>query len=355
MPSVVHGLASSVRPGEATTRVVVARGTYPDRYDDAEVIEYDQVHGTPIDRYADLFTGRLFGRRPRAARVLAAPFVDQHRWEPGVVFAHNAPQAVPAVDARRHVPVVWVHNQLFRTYGRREAGRVLAPAAAVLCVSDFIAGEVRDRLPATVAERVVTLRNGVDTTFFRPGPSPGRDEGLEVLFVGRTLPFKGAHVLVEALQILRRPHVTATIVGSAGFTADAPLTDYERELRRSGAGVGVTFLPFAPRAEIARRMGSADVVVVPSVWPDPFPLTVLEGFASGSAVIASRIGGIPEAVGTVGVLVPPGDAEALADALRRLDDDRVLLGRLRSDGRKHAEANDWRARLVELQRLTDGW
>lgn len=54
---------------------------------------------------------------------------------------------------------------------------------------------------------------------------------------------------------------------------------------------------------------TADVVVVPSRWAEPFALTALEGMAAGAAVVASDIGGIPEAVGTAGILVPPATSQ----------------------------------------------
>jgi glycosyltransferase involved in cell wall biosynthesis len=72
--------------------------------------------------------------------------------------------------------------------------------------------------------------------------------------------------------------------------------------------------------------------------------------ASGAAVVASDIGGIPEAAGDAGVLVPPHDAGALADALSELAGDRALLARLRTAARTHAEAHDWVASRGVLDR-----
>jgi glycosyltransferase involved in cell wall biosynthesis len=86
------------------------------------------------------------------------------------------------------------------------------------------------------------------------------------------------------------------------------------------------------RTDAPELAAGADVCVIPSVWDDAFPLAVLEAMAQGRAVIASRVGGIPEAIDSdaVGLLVPPRDERALAQAIRTLLDDparRASMGR----------------------------
>jgi glycosyltransferase involved in cell wall biosynthesis len=351
VPTVVHGLASATPPGAPRPRVALARGTYPDRYTSADVVEYDQVLPRRGDRYADVLLSRAGLPRIGARRVLGAALTGQAGWDPSVVLAHNAPQLVPLVDADRHVPVLYAHNELLRTYGRREAGRVLGRAAAIVCVSRFLAARTAERLPPPLRSRVVVVHNGVDTKLFRPADEPREDGTLHVVYVGRMLPDKGPDVLLDALLRLGRTDVRATFVGTVGFAPDAPLSDYERTLRRTAAPLGdrVTWLPFRPRADVAALLRTADVVVVPSRWPEPFALTVLEGMASGAAVVASDVGGIPEAAGDAGVLVPPDDDGALAEALEALADDAVLLARARAAGRAHAEAHRW----LEARRTLD--
>jgi glycosyltransferase involved in cell wall biosynthesis len=309
----------------------------------AVAVEYDRVLPRPWDRYADLLLARTGLPRTGARRVLAATLASQGSWPRSVVLAHNAPQLVPLVDAARHVPVLYAHNELLRTYGRRETARVLGAAQAIVCVSEFLAERMAERLPSTLLSRSVVVHNGVDTALFRPAQHPPDDGTLHVVFVGRMLHDKGPDVLVDALVRLGRTDVRATIVGTVGFAPDAPLSPFEQSLRRAAVPLGdrVTWLPFQPRSEVAALLRTADVAVVPSRWPDPCPLTVLEGMASGAAVVASDVGGIPEAVGGAGVLVPPDDAGALADALAALADDDGELARLRTAARTHAEAHDW--------------
>ncbi|GAA1988085.1 glycogen synthase [Isoptericola halotolerans] len=347
VPTVVHGLNAATASPPA---VVVARGTYADRYDDAEAIEYTPAPGPGRwERRLDAVRAPL--GLPRAARrTWAAALAGQDSWEPATVVLHNAPQAVALVHAQ-HQPVLYAHNDLLRTYTRREAGRALGEVSAIVCVSDHLAERTTARLPHSLRERVHVVRNGVDTDLFRPGPGfPDRVQELRIVFVGRTIPDKGPAVLLDAVETLDRDDVHVTVVGSAGFSATDPLTPYERRLRATAGRLGgrATVRPFVPRTEVPGLLASADVVVVPSVWPDPCPLTVLEGMAAGAALVASDVGGIPETVADAGTLVAPGDTAALASALGHLADDPVALATARRKARSHAEARDWSVVASEL-------
>ncbi|TGJ97841.1 hypothetical protein DLJ96_08035, partial [Actinotalea fermentans ATCC 43279 = JCM 9966 = DSM 3133] len=335
VPTVVDGLVRGASEGSAPSSVVVARGTYPDRYDGAHVIEYPQAPTRPWARYTDAAASRVGLPRLGARRAFAATVRDQASWSPSYVFAHNAPQLVPLVDAARHQPVLYAHNQLLRTYGHRELARTLGPVHRIVCVSAFLADETTALLPPGLRDRVVVVHNGVDAPSASGGASladrPERGDALHVVFVGRAIPDKGVDVVVDAVRRLARADVRLTVVGAAGFDAADPLTPYERDLRRRAAGTTVptTFTGFLPRGEVREVLRTADVVVVPSRWPEPFALTALEGMAAGAAVVASDVGGIPEAVGTAGILVPPDDVGALAEALAALADDESSLARAR--------------------------
>lgn len=355
VPTVVHGLASAVPAGAARDTVVLARGTYADRYDSADIAEYAQRKPRPWDRYVDAGLSRLGLPRAASRASYAAALSGQAAWDPSYVLLHNAPQAVPLVDADRHVPVVYAHNELFRTYSDHEAGRTLDHAGAVLCVSEFLAERTASQLPPSLRGRVRVVLNGVDTELFRP-PDDGRaGSRLEVLFVGRMLPVKGPDLALEAVRALPADvDVHLTLVGSRGFDAADRLTPFERSVRHVAAELGdrATVLPFLPRDQVAALMRKADVVVVPSRWDEPFALTALEGLASGAVVVGARVGGIPEAVGDAGVLVPPDDPDALGSVIAELARTPSLEPQ-RLAARQHALAHGWatsRRQLAEALR-----
>ena len=344
VPTVVHGLSAATPADEPSPAVLVARGTYPDRYLSAQAIEYPLRTLRRHDRYADLALGRIGLGRPGARRVLAPALTaleTPREWEDSVVLAHNLPQAIRLVNSR-HVPVLYAHNQLLRTYSARELGTTLDAVAVIVCVSTALAAATAEHLPPRLRGRVAVVRNGVDAAAFASGPRPSRST-LRVVFIGRTIWEKGPDVLVDAVARLARPDIELLVVGSTGFSANDPLSPYEEGMRRRARtrGARITFRPFVDRDEIRRILGDCDVVVVPSRWAEPSGLTVLEGMAAGAAVIASDVGGIPETAGDGAILVPPSDAATLAAALESLADDRTLLTTTAERGRQHAERNTW--------------
>lgn len=135
-------------------------------------------------------------------------------------------------------------------------------------------------------------------------------EGEGVLFVGRLEVEKGAQVLLRAARLL--PEIPFKIAGSGAEEATL------RVLASSLANVH--FLGQLTPNQVQAAMQLSRVVVVPSLWHDVAPLVLLEAAAAGKPVIASAVGGIPEIVrdGETGLLVPPGNAEVLAEAIAAL-------------------------------------
>lgn len=360
IPTVVDGLCRYRPDGVPRPAVAVAKGTYPDRYDSADIIEYCQA--SPMRLPRPLSERRLDGALslvglPRwCARRTFAPTVGaQSGWEPSVVLAHNAPQLVPLVDTRKHAAVLYAHNHLLRTYSSLEARRVLGSAAAIICVSEWLAAQIVERLPGNMDGLMKVVRNGVDLRLFHPSVPRSRSEQLEVLFVGRMVPQKGPHVLVEAIARLGRADIHLILIGSSGFDSRSVPTEYEKRTWAAARELigGAEIKRFVPRAEVSAAMARADVVVVPSTGPESYPLTTLEGMAAGAAVIASAIGGTPEAVGGVGALVPPSDSTALAGAIEALADDEALLQRTAHAGREFARAHDWGWASANLAAVLD--
>jgi glycosyltransferase involved in cell wall biosynthesis len=350
IPTVVDGISRHGRR-EPRPAVLVADGTYAERYGSADVIEYASARARRSDRYVDVLCGRAGLPRPGARRVFRAVLREQDRWPSAYLVAHNAPALVPYVDVGRHVPLLYAHNQVLGRYSARDAARVLAPAAAIVCVSDFLATQIRERLPASLHEKVRTVRNGVDTAMFGVPREPRQDH-LRVVFVGRVIPAKGVHVLLDAVREIGRRDVEVTIIGRPGFDGSAPLDAYERRLRRTAASLPgpVRFASFVPRTELPLLLASADVSVVPSIWPEPFSLTALESMAAGAVVVASDVGGIPEALNDGGTLVPADDAGALAEVLEGLANE-PSLDDASARSREAAAGRSWARAAAELSQV----
>lgn len=161
------------------------------------------------------------------------------------------------------------------------------------------------------------------------------DDAPVVGVFGRLAPWKGQHVLIEALREL--PYAHALVVGAPLFENDHP---YEQKLRAQAAHLGmedrVHFLGF--RDDVPHLMHACDVVAHTSVDAEPFGRVVVEGMMAGRPVVAARAGGPQEIVesGVTGLLVPPGDPEALAAALRKVLEQPERARALAAEGRRVA-------------------
>jgi starch synthase len=149
----------------------------------------------------------------------------------------------------------------------------------------------------------------VDTNQFCPGPKPLRPV---VLAVGRVEKRKGADTLLRALPRVAARFPDCDFVFAGRVSAD--MIEMVRDAPQQAK-----FLGWLPREELVRWYQRATIVTAPSVW-DNSPNTVYEAMSCSTPVIASRVGGIPELVddGLTGLLTPPEDAEALAEAILTL-------------------------------------
>lgn len=224
----------------------------------------------------------------------------------------------------------------------------------VLACSEFVKQRLI-RKAACPPDKITVLYYGLPDHRFAKQPLERDPEGpVRIFCAGRATPHKGVQHLIDATALLEHPTDRPFEVRYAG---DGPEME---ALRSRAAELGIQesfhFLGYLP--DTTPELEEADIVVIPSVWGDAFPYTVLEAMAAGKAVVASRAGGIPEQLGDppAGVLVPPGDAEALADAMAALVADterRAALGARALDRARTCfrEAEYFRRVSVELRSL----
>lgn len=335
-------------------RVLVVHNAYQHRGGEDTVVESEiallRAHGHAVETYVrsnDEVAGQsalsLAGQTLWSRRTLRDLDALIARFRPDVIHAHNTfPLISPALywaAARAGVPVVQtLHNfrlmclnALFLREGRvcedcmgqmpwrgvaRACYRGSRPASAALAgmlalhrglgtyrnkvaryvaLNEFCRGKfIEGGLPA---ERVVVKPNFVDFGAPVSGPRAG------LLFVGRLSTEKGIATLGEAMRML--PDAGFRVAGDG---PEAGLLD----------GVaGVTRLGSQPGEAVRDEMGRALALVVPSIWYENFPRTIVEAFASGLPVIASRIGALADIVaeGNTGLLFEPGNARDLAAKL----------------------------------------
>jgi len=248
-------------------------------------------------------------------------------------FAHTPAAVAERAAARLGVPFGFsVHARDARKVPVEELARRSRQAACVVACNRDVATDIR-----RAGGRTHLVPHGVDLGRFSVTPQPSGPV-MRVLAIGRLVAKKGFEVLIDALASLD-DDVVLRIVG------DGPLCPRLLErIRDRGISHRVSLAGSRTHAELPAEFAAAHVVAVPSVVDaggdrDGLPNVVLEAMASGRAVVSTDVGAITSAVrhGETGLVVAPGAAAPLADALRVLATRHGFRSRMGLRGRHHVE------------------
>lgn len=181
---------------------------------------------------------------------------------------------------------------------------------------------------------VKVIYNGIDPTRF-PKREPKTDRSFEdnkpvVGCVARLCEWKGQHIFLDA--IAKVPGVRGWVIGAALFGEDEYAEGLKKQAESLGISDRVEFLGF--RSDIPELLSKCDIVAHAATSPEPFGRVIVEAMLSGAAVVATEGGGPSEIIThqDTGLLVPPGDSDALADAIRLLSTDADQRDRLADKG-----------------------
>jgi glycosyltransferase involved in cell wall biosynthesis len=217
----------------------------------------------------------------------------------------------------------------------------------VISPSRFLIAKMREY--GFDGDRIVYLPFGLErngsTTQATERPSLPR---LRIGYLGQLAPHKGVHVLMDAFRHLPGPLEGRELaLHGQMFSGDS----YLKRLQSMANGdSNVKFAGPYPNAAVGQVLRDLDVVVVPSVWYENRPTVIIEAFASGTPVIAARLGGMAELVshGENGLLFESGSADSLREQLQRLLDEPDLLSHLRQGISPVPTPDDEMAALVSL-------
>jgi glycosyltransferase involved in cell wall biosynthesis len=262
-----------------------------------------------------------------------------------------------ALLARRFATIVTLHTALPRVGRMRRAiwqARFALlngqPGFRMIAANDSVRQSLKPYMRAAAVEAIPLAYSPVEFDEIERARA-GRDNGTPVATTWRREPGrflvitgaqfidrKGCRVLADAARIVHRaaPDVEFLWMGPLGLTSDSASVARDAGIRYLAQGDLCD-----GRQSYLRAVASADVFVLPSL-EDGLPLALLEAMALGVAVITTPVNAIPEAVTDErsGLLVPPGDARRLADAILRLRSDGTLRTRLAGEGRERSRAFD---------------
>ncbi|MCU1656303.1 MAG: glycosyl transferase group 1 [Pseudonocardiales bacterium] len=268
------------------------------------------------------------------------------RWRPDVVHAHDwlvAQSGLTLAQVTGAPLVVTMHA----TEAGRHQGWLPAPlnvaihsverwlareAAAVITCSTAMRDEVA-RLFELDAGHVVVVPNGIDPACWRTRP-PARtaarsrhaSDGPLLVFAGRLVHEKGLQTLLDALPGLRQQHpdLRLVVAGAGGYGDELHARARRRRVARA-----VEWKGFVPDHDLAPLLGAADLAIVPSLY-EPFGIVALEAAAAHTPLVVAETGGLQDLVdsGIVAASFPPGDVEALTDAVGKVLADPIAAARI---------------------------
>lgn len=225
-----------------------------------------------------------------------------------------------------------LHGAEFRQFANVESGplarwwirRTLASSSTVVTLSESWSGFLRELAPTA---RLRVVANSVSLPALL---EPVREEAGRILFMGRAEKRKGIFELLKAIVLLKQefPEIMLVIGG------DGDLDDIVRTVECLQIGAHVSILGWVGAPERDEQLARAAIFTLPS-HDEGLPMSMLEAMAAAKAVVVTPVGGIPEAVHDYvnGLLVPPGDVEALAGAFRSLLTDATLRRRIGDQAR----------------------
>jgi glycosyltransferase involved in cell wall biosynthesis len=339
-------------------------------------IEYRRIEWG-YDRY--LRAGRLldeFGLLPRQRSFFGSSWYFRHYGQriatdlqsvgAEIVHVQNFSQFIPWIKWRnpRAKVILHMHADWLIELDRWWVQTRLAAADAIVCCSGYYANGIRSAWPE-LAGRVHVVYNGAaPEEFAEIEEKSWSQQSHRILFVGRVVPDKGLHILIDAFNgvIEELPHAELFIVGPTPVIARASLAihtskeamvrelasfagaSFEGYLRRRltpAAAKRVTITGEVSRKELLRHYRNADLLVLPSILPEGFGMPIVEAACCGLPTVATRRGGIPEVIvdGETGCLVNVGDTAGLGAAIADM---------LKDDARRCRMGQAARARALQL-------
>ena len=246
-----------------------------------------------------------------------------------IILIENRPAYALKLKEVSNAKLVYhLHNEKLDSKSEK-ALDIYNAATCIITVSDYIKSRV-----LTINhydKKTTTVYNGIDLHAFSScNHSINRNSiGLQeddfvMVFSGRVTAEKGIMQLIEAMTLLQDlPKIKLLVIGSSFYGNDDNENSFAKALREKAAHLSdrIIFTGFIPYAQMPNYLQIADIAVIPSVWDDPFPTTVLEAQATGLPIISTRRGGIPEQVTEESAILLDTDecfVDNLATAIRDL-------------------------------------
>ena len=222
-----------------------------------------------------------------------------------IIEVHNRPYLINQIEKKTKIPIsIFFHNDPQTMKGSKsikDRENILKKCAAVFCVSNYIKKKFIEGVSSNKG-KVHVLYNGVEKNF-EEFPTKRK----EILFVGRLVPEKGVHFYVNVAKIIAPAYKDWNfgLIGSYRLGDKKNKNSYASKIIKEFTNIGprAKFYGFQNQEFVKEKMKTASIIVIPSIWAEPFGLVAAEAMSNGICIIASKVGGIPEIIKNNGILI----------------------------------------------------
>lgn len=237
-------------------------------------------------------------------------FCRLHYQDFDTIIVENRPGYVLKLKDRIRTPcILHLHNDFLNT-DTRQGTMIFSEFNRILSVSDYILNRVQKINPKQI--KTLTVNNSIDCQrFTKATPMQREEHGISdkdfvIVYSGRLNKEKGILPLIQAVKKTQAiPHLKLLIIGASSYKIDRHPTSFIRQLEIESESIRnqVIFTGYIKYKQVPSYLKMADIAVVPSMWEEPFGLTVVEAMAAGLPLITTRSGGIPEICEGVATIV----------------------------------------------------
>ena len=253
--------------------------------------------------------------------------ISENPLEKQLIEIHNRPYLVDQLFERNNFPIsLFFHNDPLTMKGSKsikDRKNILSKCEAIFCVSKYVKNRFLENIHFN-KKKVHVLYNGVDRKLEK---FPNKKK--EILFVGRLVNEKGAHLYANVVKRIAflYPDWTFGLIGSYKLGEDINSNIYAKNVIDTFKKIGTqaNFYGFQDNEFVQNKMKTAAIMIVPSLWEEPFGLVAAEGMSNGVCIIASKVGGIPEIIKGNGILLENINEKKLENSLSKLlSDDQAI-------------------------------
>ena len=238
-----------------------------------------------------------------------------------IIEIHNRPYLLNSIYKKTDkFPIsLFFHNDPKTMRGSKSAlerERILVRCNAVFCVSEYIKKQFLDGIKSN-KKKVYVLHNGVDR-ISKNFPIKKK----EVIFVGRLVSEKGVDLYIDVVSSVVKnfPDWNFRLIGSYRLGDNNNANSYANKIIKKFTKIGrqAKFHGFKDNNFVQKKMQDASIIIIPSLWQEPFGLVAVEAMSNGVCIIAAKVGGIPEIINNNGVLIENINHNKLENSLKDL-------------------------------------